>query len=715
MPRFYAPSVLLCVAAATAPGVSAQNLIVDVTPSHVANTFNPIRALGGTVDRLGNGVADTTLTEPILSQILSAGWQSMTYRQNTELFGEAWHWNSEGTWSDPSGQGYFTGSPNPTQELRHSYGYALPHRGTTRNARGGGLYYSRLTDGDETSYWKSNPYLAKPFTGDEDSAHPQWVLIDLGSMQPVNAIRIVWAQPYATNYTVQFWTGGETNPRQATSGLWQSFPAGRITGGHGGTATLSLTRFQVPTRYVRVFMTASSNTCDTHGSSDPRNCVGYAIAELSIGTIAANGSFQDIVKHGKTNEQTHTIASSVDPWHQASDLNVPAGEHVGFDFFFKSGITRGLPTMVPTALLYGQPEDSANEIAWLKQRGYPISYIELGEEPDGQRAMPEDVAALYLQWAKAIHKLDPNLKLGGPVFEGVNQDIKVWPDSDGRVSWFGRFLDYLREHHALDQLAFMSYEHYPYTPCRSTWDDLYREPELITHIMDVWKDDGLPPGTPQLMTEGNMSSRASGTFVDVSGALWLADYVGAFLTHGGAATYFFHTIPNPLGAGCGDNMGAAMALLNMSRDRKVRGHLSQYYGSIMINKEWVQPVAEDHKVYPVSSDVHDSQNRTVVTAYAVERPDGQWAMMLINKDHDNPQPVRITFRDTDTKADRAYAGPVKVVHWGAGQYVWHAAGADSYADPEDPPVTTTITAGPGTTFMLPKASITVIVGKPAGQ
>jgi len=158
-----------------------------------------------------------------------------------------------------------------------------------------------------------------------------------------------------------------------------------------------------------------------------------------------------------------------------------------------------------------------------------------------------------------------------------------------------------------------------------------------------------------------------------------------------------------------------MALLNMSRDRKMRGHLSQYYASVLINKEWVVPVDKDHKVYPVSSDVRDSQNRTVITAYAVERPDGQWALMLINKDHDNPQPVRIVFRDSGDKTDRVYRGPLKVVNWGAAQYVWHPAGADSYADPENPPVTTTITAGPDTAFTLPKASITVIVGKPGGQ
>jgi hypothetical protein len=32
----------------------------------------------------------------------------------------------------------------------------------------------------------------------------------------------------------------------------------------------------------------------------------------------------------------------------------------------------------------------------------------------------------------------PNLKLGGPSFEGVIEDVEVWPDSESRVSWLPR-------------------------------------------------------------------------------------------------------------------------------------------------------------------------------------------------------------------------------------------------------------------------------------
>ena len=107
--------------------------------------------------------------------------------------------------------------------------------------------------------------------------------------------------------------------------------------------------------------------------------------------------------------------------------------------------------MIPVTMLYGTPDDAAAQIAYIEKRGYPIAYIEMGEEPDGKHAMPEDYGALYIQWAAAIHKVDPKLKLGGPIFEGVNEDIRVWPDAQGRTSWMGRFVDYLKAHGRLSR------------------------------------------------------------------------------------------------------------------------------------------------------------------------------------------------------------------------------------------------------------------------
>ena len=55
-------------------------------------------------------------------------------------------------------------------------------------------------------------------------------------------------------------------------------------------------------------------------------------------------------------------------------------------------------------MLYDTPDNAAAEIAYLENRKYPISYVEMGEEADGQNMLPEDYAALYVQWATALHQ-----------------------------------------------------------------------------------------------------------------------------------------------------------------------------------------------------------------------------------------------------------------------------------------------------------------------
>ena len=460
-------------------------------------------------------------------------------------------------------------------------------------------------------------------------------------------------------------------------------------------------------------MTASSNTCDTHDPADPRNCSGYAISELYAGTLSDDGQFRDIVRHSPDRQQTVTHCSSVDPWHASSDLDEKKGDQVGLDLFFTSGVTRGLPAMVPVAVLYSTPEDAAAQIAYLEKRKYPISYVELGEEPDGQYMLPEDYGALYLQFASAIHKVDPRLKLGGPSFEGVNQDIEVWPDTAGRASWLGRFLDYLKAHGRTGDLAFFSFEHYPYDPCNTSWNDLYKEADRISNIMGVWREDGLPPGIPMFVTEVNLSWRSGETFMDIMGGLWFADYLGAFLTAGGAGSYFFHYMPSPLRSGCNDSWGS-FGLFNIDPEYKIRGYHAQYFASQVITREWAQPVDSDHRVYRATSDVHDSFGNVLVTAYALQRPDGLWSLMLINKDRDNEHGVRIAFSDDEGGSRGFLSGKVDRITFGATEYEWHANGGSGYAEPDGPPARSTMTGSAETLYPLPKASITVVRGAIGG-
>ena len=700
------PALLLAYMAFLTQGVQAQTIRVDTTSAH-AIKFDPDQALGSSMDILPTNLVDIVYSEPILKESLSAGWGPITYRQNTELTIAAWHWNPNGSWSDVAHQsGYFTGSAEPKEFLRHSYGYALPHRGSTRSDASQGKY-SRLTDGDAATYWKSNPYLTKKFTGEDDARNPQWIVIDFGTPQDIDAMQIAWANPYASKYAVQYWVGEDAFSKP-TAGAWTLFPGGEVRNNKGGTQALKLSDPPIKTRFVRIWMTESSNTCDTHGSNDPRNCAGYAVNEIYAGNFTARGEFIDAITHASGQNQTATTVSSTDPWHTAADIE-PSRDQTGFDLFFTSGITNKLPAMIPVSLIYGTPEDSAAEIAYIENRGYPISYAEIGEEPDGKKTAPEDYGALYLQWATALHRVDPKLKLGGPVFEGVNEDIKVWPDAQGRTSWLGRFIDYLKEHGRIQDLAFVSFEHYPYEPCEINWSDLYRESELVKYILQVWRDDGVPENVPLMNTESNVSWALTEPMTENFAALWLADSVGAFLANGGAAYYHSPIQPEPLRSGCHGFSTYGNFVANEKLE--IQQHTSQYFASQMVNLEWVKHGAGVHQLFPAEADVRDDAGHVLVTAYAVKRPGGEWSLMLINKDPSNAQAVKIDFADANGKSAAHFTGPVTMVTFGAEQYVWHSEGPKSHADPDGPPATKSLNMKGSESFSLPKAAVTILRGK----
>ena len=697
----------ILVPAARAQSVPARIPVVtvDTTPSHMLNSFDPDRSLGSSVDVLSHNGIDQVYTPHILQESLSAGWGPITYRNNTELRMAAWHWTENGTWSDPAHKsGYFTGSTDLKEPTRYILAYALPHRGFSTSG-------DRPIQAPNLSYWKSNPYLTSKFTGESDALHPQWVILDLRAPQPVSAVQIAWADPFAVTYQVEYWDGKYAlDFDRGPEGSWKTFPNGSLKNAKGGSVTLKLSDAPVTTQYIRVLMTESSNTCDLHGSSDIRNCVGYAIQEIHAGSIDASGSFIDIKKDATGKDQPTYCSSSIDPWHSAEDVNATGNyQHTGFDLFFTSGITNNLPAMIPITMLYGTPDDSAAQIAYIEKRGYPIAYIEMGEEPDGKHAMPEDYGALYIQWADALHKVDPKLKLGGPIFEGVNEDIRVWPDAQGRTSWMGRFVDYLKTHHHLKDLAFVSFEHYPFEPCEVTWKSLYAEPQLMKHILQVWRDDGVPKDVPLIVSESHLAANLTGPMSTIFAGLWLADNIGSFFEGGGAA--FYHSPIQPQGLQNSCEGWASWSNFVAPHEYDIIGYTSLFYAAHMINLEWVQHRSGTHEMFPSSTDIKDGEGNQLVTTYAVHRPDGNWSLMLVNRDESNPHTVRVKFENAANMHAEFFSGPVDVVTFGSEQYVWISDGLNSHADPDHAPVGATVEGDTKTIFTLPKASITVLRGK----
>jgi len=713
---------------ATSPPATPAVVRVNAASNQVVNSFDPDQSLATSMDIQSRESINKIYTPENVKVCLSAGWGPISYRLHTPESIDYWHWNPKGRWTDEAKQrGYFVGSSELGEPIRDSFGYSLPHRGCTHNG-GTDRGYSRLTDGDPNTFWKSNPYLTKAFTQEEDSLHPQWIIVDLGKYYDVNAIRIDWCEPSAREYEVQYWVGadpmnweepaldstsqgGEYLPvANQAMGNWVRFPHGDVHKGKGGSVTLKLADNLIATRWVRVVMTQSSHQPGPHGNDDVRHRVGYAIYRVYVGRLEADGKFADFVRHAPDGQQqTATYCSSTDPWHTAETLS-PHGDQTGLDLFFTSGITNGLPALVTVPLIYSVPEDAAAMVSYLKKRGYPISWVEMDEEADGQYYMPEDYAALYIQFADAIHKADPTLKLGGPVFQGINQDASVWADARGNKSWFGRFYDYLKSHNRQGDLSFASFEIYPYEACTMKWDDLYRCRELTRKTLQAFRDDGMPAAIPLMNTESNLCGSLSVYMSDIFSALWLADNVGSFFAEGGALYIHSPIEPSVIEHGCQGWAIWGNALWD--RDAKIIGYTAFYHASRMINEEWVTHRSGIHHLYSADAGIEDSAANALVTSYAVRRPDGHWALLLINKDRDSAHPVQIAFENSGGTG--YFSGTIRMVTFGSEQYVWHGEDANAHADPNLPPVVSSINASAQTVFTLPKASITVLRGEVAG-
>ena len=181
--------------------------------------------------------------------------------------------------------------------------------------------------------------------------------------------------------------------------------------------------------------------------------------------------------------------------------------------------------------------------------------------------------------------------------------------------------------------------------------------------------------------------------------------MGSFFEAGGAA--FFHSPiqPEPVSRGC--HGWATWGNFIADRDLKIRGYTSQYFAGRLVNLEWVKHGSGVHQMFRAQCGAKDDAGHRLVTAYAVKRPDGDWALMLVNRDQSNAHRISIEFSGGNAHGGLHLAGGVRMATFGSEQYVWHSDGLNSSASPDGPPVVTNVAAGQDTIFTLPKASVSV--------
>lgn len=689
----------LASATANPPPASEPGSDATVTISgHLGRTVDPGQALGGGVDGQQLGDVGRIYTPRNLSAMRSAGLGALTYRLRTELAGEAWHWNPKGRFSDAKRRDGYWVSSTGGPRFGVSYGYRLPRRGDTIDqANNDG--YSRLDDGDPHSFWKSNPYLDPHFTRQSPSTHPQWILADLGHRLPVDAVSLLWGRPWARRVRVQWWDGGNAIFVTGTvRGQWRDF-SHAVADGRPGRETIRVGTEPQRTRFVRILLTDSSHTAP-RGSRDIRDRLGFAVRELSVG-LTRPGGVRDFVHHRRSHHlQSVMWTSSTDPWHRYSDRD-PNVEQPSFDRVLASGLTRGRPMLVPVPTLYGTPEDARAELRFLRRRRYPVSGVELGEEPDGQLMAPEDYGALYARFAAVVRRAAPTVLTGGPGFATSLPDWESWPDRRGVRSFVARFLGELRRHAAIGALRFFSFEWYPFDDvCAPTSPQLESAPGLLASILARQRAAGLPVALPKLITEYGYSAYAGRPEVDRAGAVFDADTVGSFLTLGGRAAFLYGYEPAPLAQevpSC--RTWGNLALLLSDTTQQVRARLASFYAVRMLTRDWAAPARPAPRL--LSTQVTDTRPATRVGAYALLRADGSTALLLTNRESTRTLRVELRYATPGANA------PLQLTQLSAADYVWHPRGPSGFARPDAPPLTSRLAAGLRV-VSLPPLSVTVV-------
>lgn len=683
-------------ACSAAPSPPHESVVIDLA-SGPANSFVPDEAFGAVIDGLSRHRVNQVYTSYNIRALQRAGLQPTVYTLRTELAVEAWHWSEEGAWSDPvRRQGYWVGSQHPRRPVLTGWGYKLPRRGDTIDqANDDG--YSRIDDGNLTTFWKSNPYLDKKYT--RRASRPQWVILSFKTPTEISAALIHWANPFARRFEIQYWNGDDPYDDEKH---WVTFPHGRIDQERPNNEVLRLSVAPIRTQFIRILLQRSSYTTLAR-SKDVRDSLGYAIREIGLGLVDARGHFVDAIKHAPNGPtQTNVYVSSNDPWHRATDRD-PDVEQPGLDRIFHDGSTNGRPVTVTVGALYDTPENAAAEMRFLGWRRYPIRQVEVGLEPDGQNVSPEDFADLFVQTSAAVRAAYPGAVLAGPGLQDAVAD--TWLDASADHSWTRRFLRELSVRRSIGELGTFTFEHYPYDVlCGPAGRKLVDDDSTLAAGLERLKEDGVPARMGREIIEYGMSAFSSQSNVEMPSALFNANMVAHFLTLGGHGAYLLGYGPEELFdpenrcAGYGELM-----LFGQDAQGRATWPTPAFWGAVLLTREWAQPDGGRHLIYRAKWSAK-AASPAWVAAYPVRRPDGRIAILLINRDPLHGHQVQLQVRRSANAAPVDLVGRFEVVQYGPAQYQWQAAGAHGHPLRDQPPHRYQLN---GNLVALPPYSLTV--------
>ncbi len=286
--------------------------------------------------------------------------------------------------------------------------------------------------------------------------------------------------------------------------------------------------------------------------------------------------------------------------------------------------------------------------------------------------------------------------LGGPSFQSLwdSDPMMAWAGYSGveDQSWLTRLLAYLNGRGRERDLAFVSFEWYPFDDiCAPPGPHrLRRGPALLADALAELHDQGLPRDTPLLMTEYGYSAFATQAEVDLPGALFNADTVGT-IPDSREAPPPICTVTNParFTRGRTATPGGITPCFCPTSD----GAFWPAPRLIMAPSYWPSngPGTQPSRIGSIRRGSKAFRTDAALSAYSVKRPNGLWSVLLINKDPGTRSGPRIPLHwDRPGPDIVALRGPADLYQFSADQYRWRTDGKRSQPARDRPPAHTVL-------------------------
>lgn len=654
-----APSNDAGTAAAATQAPPLLDATIDVDAATTINTFQSLRVFGNNVPAWVDPV-------PVKDKIQAAG--NYLLRIPGGSWGDVYHWNGKGTVD----QG--TWKPSDVD-----YAPSVLEKDST-----GKYASSRAVDGDDKTAWVSNT--------DTDYPNAQWIYLDLGQAREVDEADVVWGNvaertlPFAKRLSVQYWNPAEARQWMvygAEKSAW--LDAVKDVRGTGGPQKIPFPK--VKTQYLRLLFQESS--AGKGGA--------YAIAEVKA---SAEGHAVALAPSNPCVAGSTKVALS----------GMDSRKVFGFEDYmalFASFSPRAAIPLVIVNFGTGTPREAA---AWVhyanRVKHYGIKYWEIGNEVGGhwEAGGPvnvRDYARRYIQFYEAMRKEDPLITIiaqtGYAEASGVYDGVPSLKD----------FTDRLAADKKERELDAFSVHQYPNWGQRVA--DLVDSPKraMLDMASSIKDQLGAYPAlgnVPVWISEFNTSDHVLPQDISVrlDNGLWLAQYLGEFIRNFGARGYATLWDVMNGGKATTDPQAGDHGYLQ-AEDGPYHGQeRADYWTMQLLATTWALPGDErDHRL------VESVSSAAPLATYAAVRPDGQLALLVVNKELKNAYRASLRIKGFKPKPG------AQAWTFDATNYRWNTDAPPYHADPDRAPTPWTLdTSSQERKFTFPAYSISVVQFEP---